>query len=637
MGSIATFPNTLLARLQLPGETRQVRPSTAPTVAHTYAHGNPFLIAQHLFQRADGLTSAIIGEPAITTDEGGARLKKIDARGLLSLYDSWGIDCFRSLRGPWASVIVDPHRARIMIATDRMGHQPLYFRIDGASALVGSSLDSVRELAGTWNLDPQALYQYMYFHMIPAPSAVVSGCQKLGPAMVLEITPDTQRLRRYWNPAFTEDSSVAKPVAYEQLKRYLKMAVARCVEGQSNDTSTLGKVPQNHHAKKNIGVFLSGGLDSSTVAGMLSELQGGSCSAYAIGFDVEGYDEVPYARITASHFGIRLNEYYVTPADVEKALPKIAAACDEPFGNSSTLPAYFCAHMAHEDGVDLLLAGDGGDELFAGNTRYVHQTMFEHYLSSPQSLRSTVIEPLINALPPRVPLASKAQSFLHQANVGLPDRLYHYGFLQQNDPATVFTDNFLQRVDKTQPLRLLRNIYQQPQGASYLHKMLFLDWQITLSDNDLRKVTHACTLAGVSVRFPMLDEDLVTFSATIPSAWKLPCIDLPQHVLKGSRLRHFYKEALKQWLPDATIRKRKHGFGLPFGHWMRSHKPLQDLAYDSIATLKNRNIFNPRFLDNAIAMHRDDHASYFGELVWVLMSLELWLKAKQPDYRVEKL
>lgn len=185
-------------------------------------------------------------------------------------------------------------------------------------------------------------------------------------------------------------------------------------------------------------------------------------------------------------------------------------------------------------------------------------------------------------------------------------------------------------MDQTNPLTLLEEIYEAPENASVLNRLLFLDWQITLADNDLRKVDLACALAGVAVRYPMLDDDLVAFSGSIPSTWKLAASGT-----QGEGLRHFYKQAMKGWLPEETIRKTKHGFGLPFGVWMKTHKPLQELAYDNILKLKGRGIFLQQFLDQAIANHRDGHASYFGELIWVLMSLEMWLAVNEPDYCME--
>ena len=192
-----------------------------------------------------------------------------------------------------------------------------------------------------------------------------------------------------------------------------------------------------------------------------------------------------------------------------------------------------------------------------------------------------------------------------------------YNFLHRNAPDSVFTPAFLEQVSTAYPLQLLRETFNDPADAGDLNRMLYLDWQITLADNDLRKVNRACEMAGVSVRYPMLDDALVEFSTAIPSQWKLP----------GRTLRDFYKRALAGWLPQATLDKEKHGFGLPFGVWMRSYAPLSEMAYDCVLRLKHRDIFREDFLDRAIALHRADHAAYYGSLIWILTALELWLEA----------
>lgn len=603
----------LTARLRLDsaeGERLAINPENSLThcINEPFGEGNPFMVAPDAVQFESGLAAAIIGAPTVSDRSTGAMLP-LNASTLLELYRAQGRACLADLRGAWGLVILDPQQKRVLLAIDRMGRQPLYFRVGRDSVLIGSHLSRLRELAGSTALDEQILYNYLYFHTVPAPGAVVARFHKLAAAQCLELTPGGHDLTHYWTPTFCETTDMTVAGAHSQLRTTLKRAVSRSVAGVGA-------------REKKVGAFLSGGLDSSTVAGLLSERQGGSCDAYAIGFAAEGYDEMAFARVTAKHFGIRLHEHYVTPDEVVAALPDIAAAFDEPFGNSSALPAYFCARMAAADGVEVLLAGDGGDELFAGNERYLRQKVFERYQRAPDWLRAQIIEPLLGRAPDGMPLVGKGRSFVRQANTALPARLQYYSFLEQNNPSDIFMADFLAQVDQAQPLRLLDKLYAAPADASALNRMLVLDWQITLADNDLRKVGQACALAGVEVRYPLLDDELVAFSTRIPSAWKLP----------GRKLRHFYKEALAGWLPDATIKKSKHGFGLPFGVWMKTHKPLQELAYDNIFNLKERGIFQPGFLDQAVAKHRDEHASYYGELIWVLTALELWLAANQPDY-----
>lgn len=621
-------PEHLVARLRIaahPSENLLLNPPDAS--ARDLGAQTPFIISQNTHQRDDGLVGSVIGEPVVVADSATGEVMPVGAKDLLDLYERHGKDCLEKLQGSWAIVIVDPRHARILLACDRMGRQPLFYRIENDTVLIGSTLNSLREFSGASQLDAQALYHYVYFHMVPAPDSVLDGFHKLGSAHALELTPEGRTLNRYWTPSFNENAHGTMAAAHEELKTRLKTAVRRSALGDDRGQSD---TPTKAGDNVKVGAFLSGGLDSSTVAGMLSEVQQGGSDAYVIGFDAQGYDEMPFARLAAKHFGIRLHEHYVTPEDVVQALPEIAAAFDEPFGNSSVLPAYFCARMAAEDGVDILLAGDGGDELFAGNERYASQRIFERYRHAPHWLRSGLVEPLVRNLPASFPLIAKGRSFLRQANTSLPDRLQYYSFLEQNSPDDMFNPAFLKSVDQAQPLKLLNDIYHLPEEASVLNRMLFLDWQVTLADNDLRKVNQACALAGVKVRYPMLDDDLIEFSTRIPSAWKLP-----GNGSKGSQLRHFYKQALSGWLPDATINKTKQGFGLPFGVWMKTHKPLQELAYDNIIKLKTRGIFLPQFLDQAVASHREGHASYFGELIWLLMCLELWLAANEPSYHVE--
>src|SRR5208282_128549 len=256
----------------------------------------------------------------------------------------------------------------------------------------------------------------------------------------------------------------------------------------------------------------------------------------------------------------------LTPDDVVDAIPIIARAYDEPFGNDSAAPTYFCAKMAREDGVQVLLAGDGGDEIFGGNTRYAKQKLFEAYARIPKTLRRALIEPLAFSLPgsDRIAPLRKLGSYIRQASVPLPDRLETYNFLYRSPFSDVFEADFLESVDVDEPLCMLREVYQRAHASSPINRMMHLDLKLTLADNDLRKVSRMCDVAGIEVRYPLLDDELVEFSGQIPAALKV----------KGLQLRYFFKQALKDVLAPETIAKPKHGFAMPFGVWLRSHAHL---------------------------------------------------------------
>ncbi|MBK1706661.1 asparagine synthetase B family protein [Halochromatium glycolicum] len=610
----------------------------ASVASRANAHGACAVRAGWISQDASGCIAALAGHPRWRDAELAGQAKDHDpAFALLSAYQRLGDGLFERLAGDFALVILDPSAPRLLAGIDRTGQLPLHCAPIPGGLVFGSSANSVLAHPGLERrLTADGLFHYLFFHMLPAPVSLYAGLHKLQAAHRLDHDRGGWRMRPYWLPAFTEPAEADQAALGDEMKALLRAAVARAADighadtglgvGQSEvaraaDTAPSHVAPGTAPDKASesaIGAFLSGGLDSSTVAGLLAELRPGGADSFSIGFEAEGYDELPYARLAAQQFGLRAHEYYVTPEDVVEAVPLIAASYDEPFGNSSALPAYFCARNAAETGVTRLLGGDGGDELFAGNARYAKQGVFEHWHRIAGPLRHRLLEPLFTRLPQRVPLLRKARSYVEQARIPLPDRLQTYNYLHRIALAELFTPGFLEQVDTEAPWQLMRTLYQRPQQATSLNRMLYLDWQQTLADNDLRKVTRMCQLAGVDVVYPMLDDELVAFSCRVPSELKL----------HRGRLRHFYKEAMRDFLPAGIIDKKKHGFGLPFGVWMHDHKPLQELAYDNLLKFKGRGIVRAAFIDQLIRWHREAHAVYYGELVWVLMMLELWLSAQ---------
>jgi asparagine synthase (glutamine-hydrolysing) len=369
-----------------------------------------------------------------------------------------------------------------------------------------------------------------------------------------------------------------------------------------------------------IGAFLSGGTDSSTLAGMLAEAGGRPPDTYSIGFEADGFDEMSYARIAARHYGCHAHEYYVTPDDVVEAIPLIARAYDEPFGNASAVPTFCCARLARGDGKHLMIAGDGGDEIFGGNARYAKQKIFEWYRAIPAPLRRSVLEPLAERIPGGQGPASlrKLQSYIRQARVPLPERLDAYSLIEREGAATVFDPEFLSGIDVQRPAELAREVYGRTTSDSPVDRMMHLDLKQTLADNDLRKVNRMCELAGLEVRYPMLDQDVVEFSGRLT----------PDQKVHGLRLRHFFKHALRDFLPPETIAKSKHGFGLPFGLWMRSHRRLGELGHESLRAFAQRRWMRKEFIDRLVAAHESDHATYYGVTIWMVVMLEHWLAVR---------
>jgi asparagine synthase (glutamine-hydrolysing) len=233
-------------------------------------------------------------------------------------------------------------------------------------------------------------------------------------------------------------------------------------------------------------------------------------------------------------------------------------------------------------------------------------------------VRRALIEPLARACPtgmgPR--LLRKACSYVAQASVPLPARYDAYNLLERLGPEEVFTADFLSTVDREIPHRLIANTYHDAHAGHWLNRLLAVDLKFTLADNDLPKVTRMCELAQVDVAFPLLHDSVVDFSASLA----------PNMKLRGTRLRYFFKEALRGFLPDAIIEKEKHGFGLPVGPWLASHAPLREFAAATLESLKRRGIIRREFIDELLTIYLPQHPGYYGTLVWVLMMLELWFQ-----------
>ena len=556
-------------------------------------------------QDGNGVIAAVEGTPRWSKEAyRSVAQSKGNGRAIIEAYLEEGASFLNSMVGAFSLVLFDPNADKLFLAIDRMGIRPLCYSITASGGIAfGSttaSLVTLDDVPGT--ISRQSIFDYFFFHVVPSPRTIYTGVVKLEPGQAVEFQGGKLRKSFYWKPIPAKRSVLARRSLERELIPCLRSAVARCETGA------------------NSGTFLSGGLDSSTVSGLASELSSEPVRAYSIGFAQDGYDEVQYARLAADHFGLDLKTYYVTPEDVAESIERIGSSYDEPFGNSSAIPTYFCAKLAKSDGVESLLAGDGGDELFAGNERYAIQKLFDVYERVPGVLRKYLIEPFVLNVPMGWSKpAHKVMRYVEQARVPMPDRLQTYNYIQMHEPSQVFEKQFLDAVDVNGPIDAMREWYDRNDAVDLVDKMLFFDWKLTLADNDIRKVNTMCDLVGVDVAYPMLDSDLVELSTRVRSRDKI----------RGLELRTYFKHASRTLLPAQTLQKEKHGFGLPFGEWLRSSPALRSIVAENMERLKDRGIFREAFIDHVEGMHRTDHAAYYGSIVWVLVLLEVWLNARK--------
>ncbi len=544
--------------------------------------------------------SVVLGRPKFVSQD----LNQLaNVRGFESawarFFQDWKPEDLVGISGNFAVGLTD-EQGRTILAIDRFAVRSLCYRVVGTELRFAERANDLADANS--EIDPQAIYNYLYFHIIPSPETIFRGIHRLPPGHYALFEKGELTVRRYWLPEFVEAREANFSALRDEFRDLLHQAVADQLDGSKP------------------ACFLSGGTDSSTIAGMIGEVCGQPADTYSIGFEAEGYDEMEFARIAARKFGARHHEYYVTPDDLVRSIPFVAQSYDQPFGNSSALPAYYCAKMAREDGVTRLLAGDGGDELFGGNTRYAKQKVFGIYDQVPAVLRGALLEPMLLKTPlGSLPLLRKGRSYIEQAKVPLPDRTQTYNLLYRLGLERVFPAEFLGRIDLGDPDQQQRAVWQEAKARSQTNLELAFDWRYTLAECDLPKVVGTTALAGTEVGFPMLDNRLVEFSMRLPVDYKL----------KGLRLRWFFKEALRGFLPDEIITKKKQGFGLPFGVWAVKHKPLRDLAEDSLRGLVERGILRGEFVDSLFARYLQEHPGYYGEMVWISMMMEQWMRGER--------
>ena len=565
------------------------------------------------WHQEDGISVRVFCGPRTGT----ARLEPGDtdayARDIVRRYRTMGSAFVSGLPGSFALALADPASDTLVLAVDRIGVATLCFAHDGDHLHFGVRANDVAALlrpavGATVNgrLNLQSIFDYLYFHCIPGPNTVFRDVQRLPPGHALVFGSGRVAVEPFWTPTYEEHDRTALSVLEREFLGTVEGSVRQSIVGASQP-----------------GCFLSGGTDSSTIAGMLGHVTGAPARTYSIGFDAEGFDEMAYARIASRHFKTDQHEYYITPSDLVASIPLVAASFDQPFGNSSVLPTYYCARMAEADGVDLLLGGDGGDELFGGNTRYAKQKVFDLFDRAPTPVRALLNGTLSPPLWSAIPLMGKARSYVRQARVPMPDRMQTYNLVTRIGVETIFEPSFLAAVDSNAPAVAMRTWYARAATDNLVNRMLAFDLKYTLADNDLPKVVGACRAGGVDVAFPFLDDSVVAFANRLRPGLKL----------NGLRLRWFFKRALRDFLPQEILTKSKHGFGLPFGIWMRRDKALSALAFESLDALKDRGIVRPGFIDLLRADLLSDHATYYGELIWALMMLEQWLQAHTPSAR----
>ncbi len=604
----------MLSALALPGEPRPAR-LAGKSVALGLAARWPF---QQL-ATIPGVSIAVdadlckVGDLASTLAAEGVGATGMSlAETLAWLYVRRGLRFVEQLQGAFAFALWDEKARRLVVGIDRLGIKGLYWRQENGRLLFSSRVGAIRAAqSDAAEVNPLALMKFILCSVVPAPDSIYRGTEKLLPGFLLIYEDGQVRKQSYWDLEFPESTNREERFWAGEVRERMRSAVHLHLDGCS---------PQE------TGAYLSGGTDSSSVVAFIDERQS-PVNTFSISFEELHYNEIGFARVTSERFHTHHHERCLNPEDAYLAISKLADFYDEPLANSSAIGAYHCAATARECGMSTLLAGDGGDELFAGNERYAKDKYFALYHSLPGWARRGLIEPIVSLLPGDGSLLSRPRRYVQRAQIPNPRRILSYGLFLSLPHADVFEPGFLAAAPPERWLETQESHFQRAHASSELNRLLYLDVKMTLADNDLRKVTGTAELAGIRVRFPLLDHSLAEFSGRIPSALKL----------KGFEKRYIFKKAMEGILPAQVLYKKKHGFGVPLGLWMQHDRKLNGLMEDVLLDprTRQRGYFRPQFLDFLLDRHRRDYAPFYGEYVWRLLALELWHRQHLERARVK--
>jgi asparagine synthase (glutamine-hydrolysing) len=509
-------------------------------------------------------------------------------------------------RGRFAQVVWHPGERRVAALTDHFSTLSLYSLAGDRVLAVGTDLRLLaRSPFCARDLDLEAIYHYFNFAQIPAPRTVFRDIRRLEPATRLRWHAEDARPPaedRYYLPEYPEDLRGAESVLARELQERI---VATVKAYRPSDAQPWG-------------CFLSGGTDSSSIVSILAR-QGGHerVKSFSIGFAEEGYDELSFAKLAARACGADPSFASVSRDQTQSLVARVIEGYDQPFGGASAVPTIACADLAHERGMQLLIAGDGGDEIFGGNQRYAKDKVMEAWFALPSPLKAVgrAVGGAVGGT--SVHFLNRVENFFDRASLPNPDRFYTDDSFASDHYEELLKPEFRRAVARDASLDFMRSVYRLGASGGPLHRVMRLDLLMAIAQHDLRKVHGATQSAGVSVRFPYLDPLLVAWTNRLPERYKV----------HGLQKRYLFRRAMAGILPEEILRKKKQGFGLPIAVWMRTDRAFQSMVRDTLfdARARSRGWWEPAFVEKLMTEHERggwDHADY----LWRLFVLELWLR-----------
>jgi asparagine synthase (glutamine-hydrolysing) len=526
-----------------------------------------------------------------------------DTEAIVHAYEEFGASCVEHLRGMFAFAIWDARARRLFIARDRAGEKPLYHTLTPEGTFVfGSELKCLLEHREVRReVDPEALDAYLTFGYVPDPLAIFRGVEKLPPGHTLTLEGGRVSVAQYWDFAY-EPVTDARPA-----EDYLEEL--RALLDESVRMRLIADVP--------LGAFLSGGVDSSAVVALMARAADRPVKTFSIGFNEDSYNELRYARVAAREFRTEHHEFVVTP-EICSVVDELVWHFDEPFADSSAIPTYVVSKMAREH-VKVVLSGDGGDELFAGYTRYVTDRRRSGFARLPRFIRRGLMQRAGRALPH----GAWGRNFIHNVAFDALDRYVEdISLFTRLNKQSLYAAGFRTRLSDWRdaaPARFREHAARARTGDP-LDALLYLDSKTYLPGDILTKVDRMSMAASLEARVPLLDHKLIEFVTRIPAA----------HKMNGTQTKHIFKLALGGLVPAAILERTKQGFGVPIERWINERLRERVRGTLEEARTRQRGLFEQRYVNLLLDEHERRRRDHSHEL-WALFMLELWHRTFVDD------
>ncbi len=526
---------------------------------------------------------------------------RTDTEVLVQAYEEWGTACVERLRGMFAFGVWDARRRRLFLARDRVGKKPLFYTQAGGRFLFASELQGLLSCpAVEREVDPSAIDAYLSWGYVPAPATAFRGIKKLPPAhwLTLDVSGETPALEieQYWSLEYGPKLTLTVEEASEALREKLTEAVR---------LRMISDVP--------FGAFLSGGVDSSIVVGLMAGLSDRPVKTFSIGFEEAAYNELGHARRIAEKWGAHHHEFIVKP-DALSILPKLVRHYGEPYADSSAIPTFYVSQMTRSS-VTVALNGDGGDESFAGYDRYLGNRIAERLHSIPGVMAPAraLSRVLPDSIDPRNRLR-QAKRFLSVAASPMSRRYGRWvSYFSEETKQYLYSRDFVSRLNGGSRAGWIESLFSQSPGLDPVDAAMSVDVRSYLPFDLLVKVDITSMANSLEARSPFLDHEVMELAARLPAKMKL----------HGCDSKFILKRAFSDMLPPENVNRRKMGFGVPVGEWFRG--PLRPLLEDALLTKAavSRGYFQAPFLERLVRDHIDRRADH-GFPLWSLLMLELW-------------